>query len=99
MEPFEYHDRSLFAEAVPLAEIGARAGTPCYVYSATAILDKFRAYDAAFGDVPHMVCYAVKANSNLGLLKLLAAAGAGVRYRFRRRVVPGFEGRRAIRPR
>jgi diaminopimelate decarboxylase len=77
VKPFEYRDRALFVEDVPLAEIGARAGTPCYVYSATAIVKKFRAYDSAFGDLPHLICYAAKANSNLGLLKLLADAGAG----------------------
>jgi diaminopimelate decarboxylase len=74
---YAYRDRALFAEDVPLADIAAREGTPCYVCSATAILEKFRAYDGAFGDAPHLVCYAVKANSNVGLLRLLAKAGAG----------------------
>jgi diaminopimelate decarboxylase len=81
MSRFAYRDGALSAEDVALAEIAARAGTPCYVYSATAIKEKFRAYDAAFGDtagdVGHWVCYAVKANSNLAILKLLAQAGAG----------------------
>ena len=77
MPAFEYRDGALFGEGVGLDEIAAKAGTPCYVYSGAAILEKFRAYDAAFGDVPHLVCYAVKANSNLSLLKLLADAGAG----------------------
>jgi diaminopimelate decarboxylase len=77
MNAFAYRDGSLFGENVGLDEIAARAGTPCYVYSSTAILDNYRAYDSAFGDVPHLVCYAVKANSNLSLLKLLADAGAG----------------------
>ncbi len=77
MSEFEYRDGSLFGEGVGLDEIAAKAGTPCYVYSGTAILENFRAYDSAFGDVPHTVCYAVKANSNLSLLKLLADAGAG----------------------
>jgi diaminopimelate decarboxylase len=77
MTAFEYRDGSLFGEGVGLDEIAAKAGTPCYVYSGTAILEKFRAYDSALGDVPHLVCYAVKANSNLSLLKLLADAGAG----------------------
>jgi diaminopimelate decarboxylase len=74
---FAYRDRALFAEDVALAEIAARAGTPCYVYSATAILEKFRAYDAAFADSPHSICYSVKSNSNLAILKLLADGGAG----------------------
>jgi diaminopimelate decarboxylase len=74
---FAYRERALFAEDVALAEIAARAGTPCYVYSGTAILEKFREYDAAFGDTSHLVCYSVKSNSNLAILKLLADAGAG----------------------
>jgi diaminopimelate decarboxylase len=64
-------------DGVELSVIAAKAGTPCYVYSAAAILENFRAYDAAFGDTPHTVCYAVKANGNLALLRLLAQAGAG----------------------
>ena len=62
---------------MPLADIARREGTPSYVYSRAAILDRFQAYEQAFGDVPHKVCYAVKANSNLSILKLLAEAGAG----------------------
>jgi diaminopimelate decarboxylase len=73
----EYRDKTLFAENVPLADIARREGTPCYVYSSAAILERFHAYNDAFGDVPHKVCYAVKANSNLAILKLLAEAGAG----------------------
>jgi len=60
-----------------LADVAARVGTPAYVYSAQTILDNFRAYDEAFGSIPHLVCYAVKANSSLALLALLARAGAG----------------------
>ncbi len=73
----EYRDHSLYLEDTPLADIARREGTPCYVYSRAAILDRFQAYNQAFGDVPHKVCYAVKANSNLAILKLLADAGAG----------------------
>ena len=60
-----------------MADVAARVGTPAYVYSAQTILDNFRAYDEAFGSIPHLVCYAVKANSSLALLALLARAGAG----------------------
>lgn len=74
---FEYCDRKLFCEGVDLDEIARSAGTPCYVYSARSILEAWEAYDDAFGDVPHMVCYAVKANSTLAVLSLLAKAGAG----------------------
>jgi diaminopimelate decarboxylase len=77
MEPFRYQGDTLYCEDVPLADIAAKTGTPCYVYAANAILARFRAYDEAFGDLAHRVCYAVKANSNLAILRLLAEAGAG----------------------
>jgi diaminopimelate decarboxylase len=73
----EYRDHALHMEGVALAEIAARVGTPCYVYSSQAILDRYRAYGESFGDLPHTVCYAVKANGNLAVLRLLANAGAG----------------------
>jgi diaminopimelate decarboxylase len=73
----EYRDQTLYLEELPLADIARREGTPSYVYSRAAILERFNAYHQAFGDVPHQVCYAVKANSNLSILKLLAQAGAG----------------------
>jgi len=77
VDPFLYRHNTLFCEDVALADIAARAGTPCYVYSSRATLEKYRAYDEAFGDLPHRICYAVKANSNTGILALLARAGAG----------------------
>ncbi len=73
----QYRDQTLYLEDVPLADIAKRHGTPSYVYSSTAILGKFQAYQQAFGAVPHQICYAVKANGNLAILKLLAEAGAG----------------------
>ena len=75
--PFHYRQGLLHCDGVALADIASAAGTPCYVYSADAILQNYRAYDSAFGDVPHTVCYAVKANGNLAILRLLAQAGAG----------------------
>ena len=77
MNGFAYREGALYCEEVSLAEIAARAHTPCYVYSGAGILENFRAYDESFGDAPHLVCYAVKANSNLSVLRLLAEAGAG----------------------
>jgi len=77
MNQFHYGEHALYCEGVALAEIAARAGTPCYVYSAAAILANFHAYDRSFGAVPHTICYAVKANGNLAVLRLLAEAGAG----------------------
>jgi diaminopimelate decarboxylase len=77
MNSFRYREGSLRAENVTLEEIAAFTGTPCYVYSRTAIEERFRAFDVAFGQRAHLVCYAVKANSNLGVLNVLARLGAG----------------------
>jgi diaminopimelate decarboxylase len=77
MNQFHYGEHALYCEGIALAEIAARVGTPCYVYSAEAILANFRAYDQSFGAMPHTICYAVKANGNLAVLRLLAEAGAG----------------------
>jgi diaminopimelate decarboxylase len=74
---FHYISNTLYCEDVPLADIAKSVGTPAYVYSSRIILDNYRAYDEAFGDLDHTVCYAVKANSSLGILSLLAKAGSG----------------------
>lgn len=77
MKPLEYLDRSLMCDGVALADVAAMAGTPCYVYSAKTLRENYRAYADAFGDAPHTVYYAMKANGNLSLLRLLAQEGAG----------------------
>ncbi|MFZ1640238.1 MAG: diaminopimelate decarboxylase [Candidatus Contendobacter sp.] len=77
MDHFEYRHDRLFAEDVPVANIAATVGTPCYIYSRATIERHWRAFDHAFGDHPHLVCYAVKANSNLAVLNLLARLGSG----------------------
>jgi diaminopimelate decarboxylase len=74
---FDYRDGELAAEGVALSDIAARHGTPCFVYSRAAIEDAYRAFDHAFAGVPHLVCYAMKANSNLAILNLLARLGSG----------------------
>ena len=74
---FRYAGGKLYCEQVDLDAIARTAGTPCYVYSAQSILDAYHAYDNAFAGMPHMICYAVKANSTLGVLSLLARAGCG----------------------
>ncbi len=74
---FEYLGGKLYCEEVDLDTVARAAGTPCYVYSSRSILEAYQAYDHAFGGMPHMVCYAVKANSTLAVLSLLARAGAG----------------------
>jgi len=77
MDHFEYRDGEMFAEDVPLARIAEEVGTPCYVYSRATLERHFNAYREALGDHPHLICYAVKANSNLAVLNLLARQGAG----------------------
>ncbi len=77
MSPFEYRSGELHAEAVPLAQIAERYGTPCYVYSRRALVETYRTFDAAFAARDHLVCYAVKANSTLAVLNLLARLGSG----------------------
>jgi len=77
MTPVDYLDRTLTCDGVALADVAAKAGTPCYVYSAATILANYRAYDDTLQGVPHTICYAVKANGNLAILRLLARAGAG----------------------
>jgi diaminopimelate decarboxylase len=74
---FSYSNNDLYCEQVALADVAAKVGTPAYVYSTQTILANYRAYDEAFGALPHAVCYAVKANSSLAVLALLAKAGAG----------------------
>jgi diaminopimelate decarboxylase len=74
---FSYQDGLLCCCGVPLADIAESAGTPIYVYSARDIAAAFRAYEEGLAAIPHKVCYAVKANGNLSILRLLAAAGAG----------------------
>jgi diaminopimelate decarboxylase len=74
---FDYRGGVLAAEGVSLADMAARYGTPCFVYSRAALEGAFRQFDGAFGDAPHLVCYAVKANPNLALLNLLARLGSG----------------------
>jgi diaminopimelate decarboxylase len=75
--PFQYEGQTLCCEGVALADIAARAGTPSYVYSAGDIIGRYRAYDRALAGLPHEICYAVKANSNLGILRLLVKEGSG----------------------
>ena len=77
MKAFDYRGGVLAAEGVSLADIAERYGTPCFVYSRAALEGAFRQFDGAFGDAPHLVCYAVKANPNLALLNLLARLGSG----------------------
>ena len=77
MHHFAYRDGVLHAEAVNVATLAARVGTPFYCYSTATIERHYRVFAAAFADVPALICYAMKANSNQAVLKTLAALGAG----------------------
>ncbi|HEX4454694.1 MAG TPA: diaminopimelate decarboxylase [Kofleriaceae bacterium] len=77
MAAFEYRYDELFCEGVALAAIAEATGTPCYVYSRGEIERAYRAFDDALAGIPHEICYAVKANSTLGILGVLVQLGAG----------------------
>ena len=77
MEPCHYEGEALWIERVCLTDIAVAVGTPCYVYSRAALERHWLAFDAAFGDYPHQICYAVKANGSLAILDLLARLGSG----------------------
>ena len=77
MDHFQYQNGELLAEKVPLRDVAERFGTPCYVYSRATLERHWHAFDQAFKNQPHLICYAVKANSNLGVLNILARLGSG----------------------
>ncbi len=77
MSAFNYINGSLMAENTSVSQLAQQFGTPLYVYSRAALEQHYRAFDEAFASVPHQVCYAVKANSNLAVLNILARLGAG----------------------
>lgn len=77
MEPFHYRDRDLYCEDLKVAELAERFGTPLYIYSRAAFLSHLKALHDAFAAVDPLVCYSVKACSNLGILKLIAEHGGG----------------------
>jgi diaminopimelate decarboxylase len=77
MDHFQYRGDRLYVEDLPLARVAEAYGTPCYVYSRATLERHWRAFDEAFAGRPHLICYAVKANSNLAILDLLARLGSG----------------------
>lgn len=77
MNNFEYRQGELYCEQVPVSRIAKELGTPCYVYSHATLVRHFRAYDSAFKSIPHVVAFAMKANSNLAILRLMAKEGSG----------------------
>jgi diaminopimelate decarboxylase len=74
---FAYRNETLHVEGVPLDRVAASFGTPCYIYSRAALEDTYRAYEQALAGRDHLICYAVKANSNVAVLNLLARLGSG----------------------
>ena len=77
MDYFSYKEGQLYAEDVPLTELAEQFSTPTYVYSRATLERHYRAYQQSFGAYPHLICYAVKANSNLAVLSVLARLGSG----------------------
>ena len=77
MHDFHYKGDELFCEEVSIPHIVEEMGTPCYIYSHRTLIRHFHAFDDAFKDIPHIVAYAMKANSNIGVLRLLAKEGSG----------------------
>jgi diaminopimelate decarboxylase len=93
---FSYRGSQLYCEGVSVAAVAKKFGTPAYLYSRASIEQAYRRMDSAFGTLPHMICYAAKANSTLGILRVFAAMGSGFDivsggelYRLRRIGVPG----------
>ena len=91
MHNFEYRQGELYCEQVPVSQIAKQVGTPCYIYSHATLIRHIRAYDSAFKNVPHVIAFAMKANSNLAILRLMATEGSGVD------IVSGGELFRALR--
>ena len=77
MNHFEYRNGEMFAEGVPVKRIAKEVGTPAYVYSLATLKRHFQVFDRAFSAVPHIVCFSVKANSNIALLRVFAKEGGG----------------------
>jgi len=77
MNHFQYRNGEMFAEEVPLKHIAREVGTPAYIYSLATLKRHYKVFDQAFDKVPHIVCFSVKANSNLALLRTFAKEGSG----------------------
>ncbi len=78
MHYFHYQGQELWCEGVPVAAIASQVGTPFYLYSHRTLVQHFRVFDLAFGKVPHIICFSVKAKSNLSILRIFAGEGGGV---------------------
>ena len=78
MNYFNYKNHELWCEEVSISKIAKEVGTPFYLYSHRTLKHHFHVFDEAFKEVPHIVCFAVKANSNIAILRLFANEGSGV---------------------
>lgn len=78
MHHFQYRGDDLYCEEIPVARIASEVGTPAYVYSHATLTRHFRVFDEAFAEVPHLICFAMKANANLAVLKLFSDLGGGL---------------------
>jgi diaminopimelate decarboxylase len=78
MTAFAYHGGEFYCEEVPIAKIAQAVGTPCYVYSHRLLVESYRALDRAFAGLPHLICYAMKANANLAILRIFVDEGGGL---------------------
>ncbi|NNE81603.1 MAG: diaminopimelate decarboxylase [Silicimonas sp.] len=100
MDHFLYRGGVLHAEDVPIPEIADEVGTPFYVYSSATLTRHYRLFDEALDGMEHLVCYAMKANSNQAVLRLMASLGAGVDVvsggEYRRAIAAGFPGDRIV---
>ncbi len=77
MHDFNYKNGELYCEGVPVKSVAQRVGTPFYLYSSNTLMNHYRAFDSAFSDVPHIICFALKSNPNSAILRLLCREGAG----------------------
>lgn len=100
MDHFLYRNGVLHAEDVPLPEIAAAVGTPVYVYSTATLVRHYRVFEEALAGLPHLICYALKANPNLAVVRLLASLGAGADVvsegEYRRALAAGIPGDRIV---
>lgn len=78
MHHFNYHQDELYCEGIPLRRLAAAVGTPCYVYSHATLCQHFTVFDQAFAEVPHVICFSAKSNSNIAVLNLIGSLGGGV---------------------
>lgn len=77
MDFFQYKNEQLYVEDLPVKQLAEEFGTPLYIYSRATLERHWHAFDSALGDHPHLICYAVKANSNIGILNIMAKLGSG----------------------